>query len=647
MNLECDKTKRIDNLKDVLFGSRSFDDDRKEEIQFLKDQIKTHDKILIHGNKGVGKTKIIEAAFSKRKQINFLDFTDEDFKTIKFYRHLGLGSIGILTFWDVWVSLFVRFFLPIILTGVAILSPFIAENKVHWGFIFIPLLPLAATLLLFVWWIGTRKCQDRVIHITELNFVKDELKQNVYFTLNKIFKIYKNRKFIIESSDFDEDFMNKFDIFPIKIDENISNFQLVEKFFICLDTLVKSYNNDGFTNNHNAVKQHYINSKSEIFVLLRYFTYRELSYQLLSFYNYYEFHSGSLNIMDFLLLNLLKLKYENIFRVLPFNDTYEYNNYVIKNNIFGKIESFIVDKIIGENTNQEIISMIARTGWFSTEWLDLYYFNTSHGTSPFTYVNIKNRGNYIGNITVRNLIKISKTNLLSDPVKYIIDSIDMCRDWSEINFIEFDDLEAYKIISLIIESNLKSKLENDYYIHEWKIMFESLVSRIWNTRKNKELFFQQAPFKIKYPLLKGVASESLISHQLYNIITVDWYDENWVNGTISHYNFECQNFIIRKRDKIGDRNTISLNDYISILKNDNNFFQIKLNYLYSKKDKTGKEYFFLLIFLPSNYTITDSNIYYLKSLNYPIIFKSEEGFIPSCSSQDEINIIKQLSPIGF
>lgn len=91
------KNKKL--LHNVIFKPESFGRDRKNEIQYLTEQLLQHNKLLIVGEKGVGKTEVVKSVSNYSiKKIDLMKFSTKNFNNYSFYHHLGLSSVGCLEF---------------------------------------------------------------------------------------------------------------------------------------------------------------------------------------------------------------------------------------------------------------------------------------------------------------------------------------------------------------------------------------------------------------------------------------------------------------------------------------------------------------------------------------------------------------------
>ena len=565
---------------------------RKKETKFIKDKLKEKKNLLVVGEKGAGKTTIIEQATKKDskwffKKLLSIDLIEvQNTKNLSYYlcfkgkNHLFLEKL---------CKNFVKIFSICISLSVLMYSIVINLNN-DWNYFFgikiwLPLSPIILFLsMLFISWsinalfnIFSKKWNFKIIHFHELNFINDKDKRKELLKIIwKIKNIYKNHLVIFESDEkFDQELKYKFDLKEIHL-KTINKWFLIKNLFKDLE---KEIENDQIKQKllerlidwtyHN---QRYLN---EIIYKLTYRTFKNI---IEDFKDVYLFSKQAINLIDFLFLKFLQLKDTKLYYEIMKDEVYDE---LIKNVNSSRKEAFM----------EKIRLLLPQFSKYIEDY-------THSGSSIFTnleeakinsFFKPMYKSFYFSSLNYNFLEMELIEKFQNEPLVFLKKVIEY-----NLNEIEsFNFLEDEKIIQFLdfIENQSSEKILNLFFKNNVFItnnVFLNLKTLIINSRKDLKKFFKLLPLKYKYYFF-NVLKNYFLEEKLKKI----------KNFTIPFkINQMPKNLILFSEECDGNKVFNWINYYKNLIKNKN-----KLGILLNSTHAKMKNYSFDKAVKENNYRI--------------------------------------------
>ncbi len=501
---------------------------RKKETKFIKDKLKEKKNLLVIGEKGVGKTTIIEQASEKSskwifKKLLSIDLVEvQNTKNLSYYlsfkgwNHLFLEKLckNFIKIFSVSISLSVLMY--------SIVINFKSDwNYLFWIKVWLPLIPIILFLsMLFISWlinaffnIFSKKWNFKIIHFHELNFINDKNKREELLKIIwKIKNIYKNNLLIFETDEkFDQELKYKFDLKEIHL-KNINKWDLIDNLF---EDLKKEIENIKIKQEH-LKKLKDLTNKNKLLIqeIMNDLTYRTFYNLIKDFKDVYIFSKQEINLLDFLILKFLQLKntklYYEIMQEENYNALISRENY----NLTIDEEKAKKNKIKKDYLLKEIKSTLPSyvTWYIEHHTLDNLISKKQKIYNSFFIPKYKSFYFSIFNYAYLEMELVEKFQ--NEPLTFLQEFNEF--GLNEIEIFDFiEDQEIIEFLDFIEKQNSNELLNfflsnNDFLKRE---IFFNLSIIIINSRKNKKLFFDSLSKKYKYYFFHCIYSYKFIFQQ--------------------------------------------------------------------------------------------------------------------------------------
>ena len=461
---------------------------REKETKFIKDRIKQKKNLLVVGEKGIGKTRLIKQVSKKILSIDLMEIQ----KIKNLYSHLSFkGKIYLLS--EKICKNFLEILGIFITTFTIIISIVINYNNwTKWLFLSIPFIILTLTFIIYIipFLIKSfsKKKTNKIVHFHEINFIDNRDKNEEWLKIIwKIKNIYKNHLLIFETGEkFDQELKYKLNLKEIRL-KNIDKWNLIKNLFKDLKEKIENIQ----IKQEHLKKLEDLTNENESFIkeIMNKLTYRTFKNVINDFKDVYIFSKQEINLLDFLILKFLQLNHSTLYYKIMKDEFY--NSLIIskeektKKEFLKEMKS-ILPEVAKYIEHFALSSSILKerkiyNSFFVPEYKSFYF-----SIFDYDYLEIE----LIEKFQNQPLIFLQEFNKFN--VKEI-EIFDFLEDKKIIKFLDFIEKQnSDELLNFFLNNNdfLKPKV------------FLDLSIIIINSRKDKKLFFNSLPKKYKYYFFK-------------------------------------------------------------------------------------------------------------------------------------------------